>query len=127
MAQDESKRTADPMVVLSAERTLLAWIRTGIALMAFGFVVTRFGVFLRELAVIGGHGDALQPDGAAIGLGVVAGGALVNVGASVRHHRMIRRLRQGATEIGTGGSVALGLATGICGIILIAVLTTVAR
>ena len=32
---------------MSAERTLLAWIRTGIAVMAFGFVVARFGLFLQ--------------------------------------------------------------------------------
>jgi uncharacterized membrane protein YidH (DUF202 family) len=30
---------------LAAERTLLAWIRTGLALMGFGFVVARFGLF----------------------------------------------------------------------------------
>jgi len=32
------------------ERTFLAWLRTGIALMGFGFVVARFGLFLREIA-----------------------------------------------------------------------------
>jgi putative membrane protein len=32
---------------LAAERTLLAWIRTGLALMGFGFVVARFGLFLQ--------------------------------------------------------------------------------
>ena len=31
------------------ERTLLAWIRTGVALMAFGFAIARFGLFLREI------------------------------------------------------------------------------
>ncbi len=35
------------------ETTLLAWIRTGMALMGFGFVVARFGLFLRELAAAG--------------------------------------------------------------------------
>jgi putative membrane protein len=38
----------DPRVDMAAERTFLAWIRTGLALMGFGFVVARFGLFLRE-------------------------------------------------------------------------------
>jgi putative membrane protein len=35
------------------ERTILAWIRTGIPLMAFCFAITRFGVFLRQVASLG--------------------------------------------------------------------------
>ncbi|HKF26126.1 MAG TPA: DUF202 domain-containing protein [Candidatus Acidoferrum sp.] len=33
---------------LAVERTFLAWIRTGVALMGFGFVVARFGLFLQQ-------------------------------------------------------------------------------
>ena len=44
----------DPRVFFAAERTFLAWIRTGLALMGFGFVVARFGLFLREMAAIQG-------------------------------------------------------------------------
>ena len=43
----------DPRVRFAAERTLLAWMRTGLALMGFGFVVARFGLFLREIAAAG--------------------------------------------------------------------------
>jgi len=35
---------------LANERTYLAWIRTGIAIIALGFVVARFGLFLREIS-----------------------------------------------------------------------------
>ena len=43
-----SKRVSDH---LANERTFLAWIRTGIAIMGFGFVVARFGLAIRELAL----------------------------------------------------------------------------
>jgi len=48
MAMSETAR--DPRVYVAAERTFLAnTLSTGLALMGFGFVVTRFGLFLREL------------------------------------------------------------------------------
>ncbi len=41
--------TTSPADYLAAERTFLAWIRTGLALMGFGFVVARFGLLLESL------------------------------------------------------------------------------
>lgn len=40
----------DPRVFFAAERTQLAWLRTGITVMALGFVVARFGLFLNMIA-----------------------------------------------------------------------------
>jgi putative membrane protein len=72
---------ADPRVYFAAERTMLAWLRTGIGIMAFGFVVARFGLFLRLLQVQGeasGHGISPYLGAGLVGIGVVttAAGAL---------------------------------------------------
>ena len=45
----------DPRVLFAAERTLFAWNRTGISLMAFGFVVERFGLYLQLLGMDQNH------------------------------------------------------------------------
>jgi len=48
----ESPPKPDLRDSLAAERTFLAWIRTGLALMGFGFVVARFGLFLHQLQLL---------------------------------------------------------------------------
>ena len=76
----------DPRVYLAAERTLLAWIRTGVAMMGFGFVVARFGLFLREIAAMGGHPAVHTPRASPyLGTGLILLGALVTVLATVEH------------------------------------------
>ena len=42
---------SDPRVFFAAERTLLAWLRTGLTIIALGFVVSRFGLFVRLLVM----------------------------------------------------------------------------
>jgi putative membrane protein len=70
--------TGDPRVYFAAERTLLAWIRTGVGVMAFGFVVARFGLFLRLVGAEGEattHGFSPYLGATLVVLGVVATGA----------------------------------------------------
>lgn len=83
----------DPRIYLAAERTLLAWIRTGLAMMGLGFLVARFGLFLREMAVWREAKATHAPH-----LSVWIGSALVLLGivatlvAAAEYVHMLRRL-----------------------------------
>jgi putative membrane protein len=68
---------------MAAERTFLAWIRTGLALMGFGFVVARFGLFLHEIQAIQ-HDLPQQSYGFStwFGTALVVVGVLVNISAA---------------------------------------------
>jgi putative membrane protein len=110
---------SDPRVVFAAERTLLAWVRTGLAMMGFGFVVARFGLFLRELAAA--HGEAVpHSPGYSIWIGaaLILFGVLVNILSAVQHVKTLAQLRRGETYrpsvwslglIVTGVLAALGI------------------
>ena len=67
------------------ERTLLAWVRTGLALMAFGFAIARFGLFLRELAQVGHMNTPPSIGSAWLGVVFVVLGVLTNGSATVRY------------------------------------------
>ena len=98
MADDIKKQdeTLDPRIYFAAERTLLAWVRTGLAMMGFGFVVARFGLFLRELAAVRDvslhHSSGLS---LWVGTTLVILGVAVTVAASVKHWYTVRRLERG--------------------------------
>jgi putative membrane protein len=109
----------DPRVYFAAERTFLAWIRTGLALMGIGFAVSRFGLFLRELGAsesrLSVHATGLsQWSGVAlVGLGVI-----VNISAVVRHFQLVRELSSGTWVAGrvSRDAVVLGLVLAGAGI-----------
>jgi putative membrane protein len=89
--------STDPRIYMAAERTFLAWIRTGIAFMGFGFVVARFGLFLREVA-ISNNASAARHDNdfsLPVGIALIVAGIMVNLIAARRHHRYIKALDQG--------------------------------
>jgi putative membrane protein len=70
---------SDPRVYFAAERTLLAWTRTGLTIMAFGFVVARFGLFLDLLAAQ--RTPSAAPAATSLHVSNVIGIALVLLGA----------------------------------------------
>ncbi|MGC1274394.1 MAG: DUF202 domain-containing protein [Planctomycetaceae bacterium] len=77
----------------AAERTLLAWVRTGLALMGFGFLVERFGLFLRQLAALRNEVSSPQSGGSAwFGVTLVLLGTAVLVFAAYRHRTALKRI-----------------------------------
>lgn len=85
----------DPRIFFAAERTFLAWIRTGLAMMGFGFVVARFGLFLREVTVARGE-PVTDPGGSLYaGTALVVLGVIVNLHAAMAHARFRRRFEEG--------------------------------
>jgi putative membrane protein len=88
--------TGDPRTHFAAERTLLAWVRTGLAMMGFGFVVARFGLFLREVAFERGL-PPQQRLGVSLWIGttMVLLGVAVNLCAAVKHWKTVQRLDRG--------------------------------
>lgn len=78
---------------------MLAWIRTGLAMMGFGFVVARFGLFLHELGVV--QPGAAHANGSAslwAGTALVLLGVVVNIYAAIAHARFSKRFHAGERE-----------------------------
>jgi putative membrane protein len=109
----------DPRVYFAAERTFLAWIRTGLGLMGIGFALSRFALFLRQLSFAETH---VQPH--TTGLSLWSGVALVLLGVVVtftsvlRHIQLIHQLSTGTWQPGkvSRDAVVLGLILAVSGI-----------
>jgi putative membrane protein len=96
---------------LAAERTFLAWIRTGLALMGFGFVVARFGLFLQEL-------QSIRPVGTNhsyglslwFGTALIFAGVVVDVYSSLRYSRLIGHMNASGSITRKRSTTAIAIA-----------------
>jgi len=91
----KAKPAVDLRDYLAEERTFLAWIRTGIALMGFGFVVARFGIFGDETQM-SQQAQAVHPHEFSlwVGAAVIAIGATVNLISAQRFGRLMGKLNR---------------------------------
>ena len=94
----ESAKVRNRRVHMANERTFLAWIRTSIGIMAFGFVVEKFALFLKQLSIIleqSTTGNTLPPShgySAIIGIFLVGLGTLLVLLAFVRYKKIERQI-----------------------------------
>ena len=109
----------DPRVYFAAERTFLAWIRTGLGLMGIGFAVSRFGLFLRQLTATDSRLPA-RTTGLSLwsGVALVALGVIVTLSSVLRHIQLIHELTSGTWQPGriSRDAVILGLILAALGI-----------
>ncbi|MGN6615692.1 MAG: YidH family protein [Ilyomonas sp.] len=91
---DKRQKPPGPTDYLANERTFLAWIRTSIALMGFGFVIVKFALFIKQISLALGEKMSVQSKGysAIIGVIMVALGALMAILAFLRYRNIERQL-----------------------------------
>ncbi|MDE2259093.1 MAG: DUF202 domain-containing protein [Betaproteobacteria bacterium] len=96
----------DPRVFFAAERTLLAWNRTSLTLMAFGFVIERFGLFLHLL--MPQHAESLhQGTSYWIGIAFILIGSFSSASAIIQYRKVLKTLKP--VEIPLGYAVHMGV------------------
>ncbi len=77
----------DPNLLWAAERTLLAWVRTGVGMMGFGFLLARLTVTQTARTAV------------AVGTALAVLGGIVNFAATIRYRTQIHRIRHGHEQL----------------------------
>ncbi len=94
-AATELKQRPDLRDSLAAERTFLAWIRTGLGLTGFGFVVARFGLFVQQLQFPEHTPSPSFGMSLWFGTALIAAGVVVYLLSAWHHLRLIKELNRG--------------------------------
>lgn len=100
---------------LASDRTLLAWLRTGISLAGLGFVVAKFGLFLSKLDRVTASS---APAGSVhfsgyLGVALVLAGALIMVVGYLQQRQTLRQERV-PTGAPAPAEWPVAVATGVC-------------
>ncbi|MGH8291460.1 MAG: YidH family protein [Steroidobacteraceae bacterium] len=105
------------MVYYAAERTLFAWVRAALGMMALGFVIDRFGLVLRGLPRQTGNAAEISAQHSFwAGTVLVLGGVAMAVVAAIRYGGLELRFRRDGC-----GAPGHGLPLGVCFALFLAV------
>lgn len=113
---------------LSNERTFLSWIRTGIGIMVFGFVIVKFSLFVNQLPASLFQESSIPKNGFTIILGIslVLIGALTIVLSYWKYRQMHKLLQEGRYLYSTLLLTVLTVVIFVMSIIIIAYLVIAA-
>ena len=123
----KSARVRNRRVHMANERTFLAWIRTSIGIMAFGFVVEKFALFIKQLSYFLGK-SVLQETpvpppvhgySSIIGISLVGLGSLMGVLALIRYKKVERQIDEDTYQPSSLLDVLLALSVLSVGIFLV--------
>ena len=91
------KKQGSPSDHLANEQTFLAWIRTSVGILAFGFVVVKFSLFVKQISLILGKENVIQNRGysAIVGIILVAVGTVTSVLSYMRYRQTTKQLKEG--------------------------------
>ncbi len=91
-----STKQSDPRIFFAAERTLLAWLRTGLTIIGLGFIISRFGLFIQLLVLepqlTTPHANAMIST--LLGICFVLVGSILIAIAGIQHKRFVRTLSE---------------------------------
>ena len=89
---EDSNRARDH---LANERTFLAWVRTSVAIVVFGFAIGRFAIAMRQLTAFQGH--ASKTTGISVWMGMISilAGVAMMIAGGARYRKTRALLEEG--------------------------------
>ena len=92
---EDSNRARDH---LANERTFLAWVRTSVAIVVFGFAIGRFAIAMRQLTEFQGHGSKTTGFSVWMGMSSILAGVVMAVAGLARYRKTRAQLDEGKFE-----------------------------
>jgi len=99
---------ARPTDALANERTFLAYMRTALSFIAFGFVIARFSLFAREMSIVAHISVPAHTASTGFGTAMAAAGIAIGIYGAYRYIAMNDALNQGRTSALTAAAAVVG-------------------